>query len=91
MSAPGTFVTAAPSSTRALSYSLTSIIFLVLLCLSYSINAADRQIFPTLLPAIRDSGRWRFHGPTVRRWLDEEEPTGLRRRLLSQREDRGAP
>jgi len=55
MSAPGTFVTAAPSSTRALSYSLLSIVFLVLLCLSYSINAADRQIFPTLLPAIRET------------------------------------
>jgi MFS family permease len=54
MSAPGTFVTAAPS-TRTLSYSLASIIFLVLLCLSYSINAADRQIFPTLLPAIRET------------------------------------
>jgi MFS family permease len=55
MSAPGTFVTAAPSSTRALPYSLASIVFLVLLCLSYSINAADRQIFPTLLPAIRET------------------------------------
>jgi MFS family permease len=54
MSAPGTFVTAAPRVTRALSYSLLSIISLVLLCLSYSINAADRQIFPTLLPAIRE-------------------------------------
>ena len=29
--------------------------FLVLLCLAYSINAADRQIFPTLLPAIRQA------------------------------------
>jgi MFS family permease len=55
MNAPGTFVTAEPPSTRALSYSLLSIIFLVLLCLSYSINAADRQIFPTLLPAIRET------------------------------------
>jgi MFS family permease len=54
MSAPGTFVTATPRVTRALSYSLLSIISLVLLCLSYSINAADRQIFPTLLPAIRE-------------------------------------
>jgi predicted MFS family arabinose efflux permease len=54
MSAPGTFVTAEPS-TRALSYSLLSIIFLVLLGLSYAINAADRQIFPTLLPAIRET------------------------------------
>src|SRR5271169_6665946 len=55
MSAPGTFVTAESPSTRVLSYSLLSIIFLVLLCLSYSINAADRQIFPTLLPAIRET------------------------------------
>src|SRR5216683_2447958 len=55
MSAPGTFVTAEPPSTRALSYSLASIVFLVLLCLAYSINAADRQIFPTLLPAIRQA------------------------------------
>jgi MFS family permease len=30
-----------------------SLFFLVILCVSYSINAADRQIFPTLLPAIR--------------------------------------
>ncbi len=30
-----------------------SILFLAVLCLAYSINAADRQIFPTLLPAIR--------------------------------------
>lgn len=30
-----------------------SVLFLVVLCLAYSINAADRQIFPTLLPAIR--------------------------------------
>jgi MFS family permease len=30
-----------------------SLLFLVILCVSYSINAADRQIFPTLLPAIR--------------------------------------
>ena len=32
-----------------------SIVFLIILCLSYATNAADRQIFPTLLPA--DSGR----------------------------------
>jgi MFS family permease len=32
-----------------------SIVSLVLLCLSYAINAADRQIFPTLLPAIRET------------------------------------
>jgi MFS family permease len=54
MSAPGTLVTGV-SSTRVRPYSLLSIVFLVLLCLSYSINAADRQIFPTLLPAIRET------------------------------------
>lgn len=43
-----------------------------------------------LLPAIRDGGRWRFHGPTVRRWFDEDGPMGLRRQL-SPRNDRGAP
>ena len=32
---------------------MLSIVFLIILCLSYSTNAADRQIFPTLLPAIR--------------------------------------
>ena len=38
----------------ALAYSLgLSIVFLVILCLSYATNAADRQIFPTLLPLIR--------------------------------------
>ena len=38
----------------AVAYSLVlSIVFLIILCLSYSTNAADRQIFPTLLPAIR--------------------------------------
>jgi predicted MFS family arabinose efflux permease len=41
-----------PSLTRTVS-SLETLIFLVLLCLAYSINAADRQIFPTLLPTIR--------------------------------------
>ncbi len=30
-----------------------SVVFLIILCLSYATNAADRQIFPTLLPAIR--------------------------------------
>ena len=40
----------------ALPYSLAlSILYLVFLCLAYSINAADRQIFPTLLPAIREA------------------------------------
>ncbi len=43
---------ASPGSTysRAL-----SILYLVFLCLAYSINAADRQMFPTLLPAIREA------------------------------------
>src|ERR1035441_4310310 len=44
------------SSGPALPYSLAlSIVFLVILCLAYAINAADRQIFPTLLPAIRQA------------------------------------
>ncbi|NVO16268.1 MAG: MFS transporter [Rhodoplanes sp.] len=43
-----------PSAGTALGYSAASIAFLVILCLAYSINAADRQIFPTLLPAIRE-------------------------------------
>lgn len=38
----------------SLPYNLAlSVLFLIVLCLAYSINAADRQIFPTLLPAIR--------------------------------------
>ena len=38
----------------ALPYTMAlSIVFLIILCLSYAINAADRQIFPTLIPAIR--------------------------------------
>ena len=46
---------APPKATMgALPYSFAlSILFLATLCLAYSINAADRQIFPTLLPAIR--------------------------------------
>jgi predicted MFS family arabinose efflux permease len=36
-------------------YGLAAIVFLALLCLAYAINAADRQIFPTLLPAIRQT------------------------------------
>ena len=44
------------SAGGALPYSLVlSIVFLVLLCAAYAINAADRQIFPTLLPAIRQA------------------------------------
>ncbi len=35
-----------------------------------------------LLPAIREGDHWRFHGPTVRRWLDGEDPATVRRRLL---------
>jgi MFS family permease len=42
-------------SARAAAYSLASIGFLVLLSLAYVTNAADRQIFPTLLPAIRQA------------------------------------
>jgi MFS family permease len=44
-----------PSGTRADSGPLAATAFLLLLCLAYSINAADRQIFPTLLPAIRQA------------------------------------
>ncbi len=41
----------APST--ALPYSMAlSVVFLIILCLSYATNAADRQIFPTLLPQI---------------------------------------
>jgi len=44
------------SAGPALPYSLAlSIVFLVMLCLAYAINAADRQLFPTLLPAIRQA------------------------------------
>jgi MFS family permease len=48
--------TGKPSAGMALPYSLAlSIVFLVPLCAAYAINAADRQIFPTLLPAIRQT------------------------------------
>ena len=40
------------------SYPLVAFAFLVLLCLSYSTNAADRQLFPTLLPSIRAQFGW---------------------------------
>lgn len=54
-SAPGAVAASGKSSAEtALPYSL-SIVFLVILCLAYAINAADRQIFPTLLPAIRQA------------------------------------
>jgi len=41
------------SSAARASPSMAALGFLLLLCLAYAINAADRQIFPTLLPAIR--------------------------------------
>jgi MFS family permease len=41
------------SSAWNLPYSMAvSVVFLIILCLSYATNAADRQIFPTLLPQI---------------------------------------
>ena len=56
MSASGEFAVATEkSAARAAAYPLASMAFLILLCLAYSINAADRQIFPTLLPAIRQT------------------------------------
>jgi MFS family permease len=39
-------------------YPLVAFAFLVILCLSYSTNAADRQLFPTLLPSIRTQFGW---------------------------------
>jgi len=39
-------------------YSRASFVILVLLCLAYAINAADRQLFPTLLPPIREAFGW---------------------------------
>jgi predicted MFS family arabinose efflux permease len=42
-----------PSAAWKLPYSMAvSVVFLIILCLSYATNAADRQIFPTLLPQI---------------------------------------
>jgi hypothetical protein len=35
-----------------------------------------------LLPAIREGGRWRFHGPTVRAWMEADAAPEARRRLL---------
>jgi MFS family permease len=56
VSASGEFaVTTGKSAARTAAYPLASMAFLILLCLAYSINAADRQIFPTLLPAIRQT------------------------------------
>jgi MFS family permease len=40
------------------SYPLIAFLFLALLCLTYSTNAADRQLFPTLLPSIRGQFGW---------------------------------
>lgn len=37
-----------------------------------------------LLPAIREGGRWRFHGPTVRAWMESDTAPEARRRLLGQ-------
>ena len=39
-------------------YPLVAFLFLVLLCMTYSTNAADRQLFPTLLPSIRTQFGW---------------------------------
>jgi MFS family permease len=39
-------------------YSFASLVILALLCLAYAINAADRQLFPTLLPPIREAFGW---------------------------------
>jgi len=57
MNAPGEFTATIekPSAATAVTGLPAAIIFLLLLCLAYSINAADRQIFPTLLPAIRQA------------------------------------
>jgi len=35
-----------------------------------------------LLPAIREGGRWRFHGPTVRAWMETEAAPEVCRRLI---------
>jgi MFS family permease len=57
MNAPGelTATIEKPSTLTRATSPAAAIVFLVLLCLAYSINAADRQIFPTLLPAIRET------------------------------------
>jgi MFS family permease len=57
MTTPETFAARAKSPAGlTLRYSLAlSFIFLAIMCLAYAINAADRQIFPTLLPAIRQA------------------------------------
>jgi MFS family permease len=57
VSASGGIAVAAEKSSaaREAANSLAPILLLLILCLAYSINAADRQIFPTLLPAIREA------------------------------------
>ena len=40
-------------------------------------TAAERG----LLPAIREGARWRFHGPTVRAWMEAPASADTRRRL----------
>ncbi len=47
-----------PSAAAALAYPLVAFGFLALLCFAYAINAADRQLFPTLLPPIRAEYGW---------------------------------
>lgn len=55
MNAPGELAATLERPSAAIAGSRASIVFLLLLCLAYSINAADRQVFPTLLPAIRQA------------------------------------
>jgi MFS family permease len=55
MSASGDVAVISGKPAARVPYGLAAIVFLVLLCLAYAINAADRQIFPTLLPAIRQT------------------------------------
>lgn len=47
-----------PAAVEAMAYPLVAFGFLALLCLAYAINAADRQLFPTLLPPIRAEYGW---------------------------------
>jgi MFS family permease len=46
------------SAVEAAAYPIVAFGFLALLCLAYAINAADRQLFPTLLPPIRAEYGW---------------------------------
>ncbi len=50
-----TAASAGTAASAARAAPLAALVFLVVLCLAYAINAADRQIFPTLLPAIRQA------------------------------------